>query len=174
MRSLLIVRDPHWVGIFPDFAWPYFLIIPLVGKFTCCYIISWCVLLLLNNNSRLSYGSGPVVQTPKDAAGINASYSPRVKFSGMKPFTGYWYPAADMVNMPLGTFTAAGCGWGEAHMHRGFPTEEQLQALQIRASGFDLSGHGLAAPTQVILRAGTGQGSSGSQPSSELLPLTLT
>ena len=56
---------------------------------------------------------------------------------------------------------------GKVHVHRGFPIEGQLQALQISAPGFDLSVHGLAAPKQIVLRAGTGKGS---QPISELLP----
>lgn len=64
-----------------------------------------------------------------------------------------------MARVPLGTCKAAGCEWGKAHVHWGFPTEGQLQALQISASGFDLSVHGLAAPTQVILGTGTGKGS---------------
>lgn len=129
MRSLLIVRDPHWVGIFPEFALLFF---PLVSKFAYCYtIISRCVLRL----SKTFFGSRPVVQTPKNVAGINASYSPRVKFSGMKPFTGYRCPVADMVRVPLGTSKAADCEWGKAPVHGGFPTEGKLQALQISASG---------------------------------------
>ena len=59
---------------------------------------------------------------------------------------------------------------GKVHVHRGFPIEGQLQALQISAPGFDLSVHGLAAPKQIVLRAETGKGSLGSQPISELLP----
>lgn len=91
----------------------------------------------------------------------------------MKPFTGHRCPAADIIHMPLGTSQAIGCEWGKTHVHRGFPTEGQPQALQISAFDFGLSVHGFTAPMQLILRARAGKGSFGSQPIPEFLPRTL-